>query len=415
MTASREKLYEEIWAEPITVVSKRYGVSDSFLVRICKRLNVPRPPMGYWAKLAAGKKSPKALLPDSKPGDEIEWSRNGMTERAPYPTPKAPENHQSKRIRQRKNRPSKHSLVTEAPQHFKDVRQTDNGYLKPTKRLLLDLIVSDKTLSRALDITNELFLLLEDFGHHVVIATQDRHFRRESFDEREQAQHGNRYSNLWGPGQPTVVFVGTVAIGLTIFETSEEVEFRYVNSEYIRVDELPNHKVKPHQLIHSWTTKRDTPSGRLCVQAYSPYTGTSWKHIWRETKSGDFPGQFLSIVKALEQEASNIVNLVQEAERRAKIRQDEWEAQWQKRRLEEDEKKRIQNIKDSKNELLSIIEAWDETKRIDEFFKDAQLRAQDLPENDRLTIEQRLMEARELLGTLDALERFKAWKSPINR
>jgi hypothetical protein len=117
----------------------------------------------------------------------------------------------------------------------------------------------------------------------------------------------------------------------------------------------------------------------------------------------------------LEQEASNIANLVQEAERQAKIRQDELEAQWQKWRLEEDEKKRIQNIKDSKNELLSIIEAWAETKRIDEFFKDAQLRAQDLSESDRLTIEQRLMDARELLGTLDALERLKTWKSPINR
>jgi vacuolar-type H+-ATPase subunit I/STV1 len=151
------------------------------------------------------------------------------------------------------------------------------------------------------------------------------------------------------------------------------------------------------------------------VQAYSPYTGTSWKHEWRESKSGDFPGQFLSIVKSLQQEASNIVNLVEENERQTKIRHDEWEIQQQKWRRKEDEKKQIKNIKDSKTELLSIIEAWVDTKRIDEFFKDAQLRAQDLSENDRQTIELRLMEARELLGTLDALERFKTWKSPMNR
>ncbi len=59
MTVSREKIFEEIWAEPITTVSKRYDVSDSFFVRICKRLNVPRPPKGYWAKLATGISSPK--------------------------------------------------------------------------------------------------------------------------------------------------------------------------------------------------------------------------------------------------------------------------------------------------------------------------------------------------------------------
>ncbi|WP_162084277.1 hypothetical protein [Sulfuriferula nivalis] len=151
------------------------------------------------------------------------------------------------------------------------------------------------------------------------------------------------------------------------------------------------------------------------MQAYSPYTGTSWKHEWRESKSSDFPGQFLSIVKALEQEASNIVNLVEEDERQAKIRHDEWEIQQQKWCREEDEKKRIKNVKDSKNELLSIIETWADTKRIDEFFKDVELRAQDLSEKNRHTIEHRLMEARELLGTLDALERFKTWKSPMNR
>lgn len=53
MSVSREKLYDEIWAEPITKVSKRYGVSDSYLVRILKNLNIPRPSRGYWAMVAA--------------------------------------------------------------------------------------------------------------------------------------------------------------------------------------------------------------------------------------------------------------------------------------------------------------------------------------------------------------------------
>ena len=65
--------------------------------------------------------------------------------------------------------------------------------------------------------------------------------------------------------------------------------------------------------------------------------------------------------------------------------------------------------------IFSIIESWAEAKRIDAFFKDAQLRTIELSENDRLAVETKLIEARKLLGTLDALERFKQWKSPIER
>jgi hypothetical protein len=43
MATSCEKLYDEVWAEPITKVFQRYGVSDSFLIRVLSRLNGTRP------------------------------------------------------------------------------------------------------------------------------------------------------------------------------------------------------------------------------------------------------------------------------------------------------------------------------------------------------------------------------------
>ena len=51
----REELYEEVWAEPVTKVAKRYAISDVGLRKICLDLGVPLPPVGYWAKLAAGR------------------------------------------------------------------------------------------------------------------------------------------------------------------------------------------------------------------------------------------------------------------------------------------------------------------------------------------------------------------------
>src|SRR5450830_481052 len=80
MSVTREKLFDEIWAEPIIKVSKRYGVSDSYLVRILKSLNIPRPPRGYWAMVAAGIHPEKPSLPAAKLGDAITWSRDGHTE-----------------------------------------------------------------------------------------------------------------------------------------------------------------------------------------------------------------------------------------------------------------------------------------------------------------------------------------------
>jgi hypothetical protein len=49
-------LYEEVWQSPIRKVAKRYGIFDMMLKKICKQLDVPTTPRGYWAKLAAGKK-----------------------------------------------------------------------------------------------------------------------------------------------------------------------------------------------------------------------------------------------------------------------------------------------------------------------------------------------------------------------
>jgi hypothetical protein len=49
---SRETLYELVWSQPMLKVATRYGVSSSYMARVCTLLNVPRPERGYWAKLA---------------------------------------------------------------------------------------------------------------------------------------------------------------------------------------------------------------------------------------------------------------------------------------------------------------------------------------------------------------------------
>jgi hypothetical protein len=65
---SREQLYRELWSEPTTTVAKRYGISDVGLAKVCRRYDIPKPGLGYWAKVKHGKPVKKILLPPAPRG-----------------------------------------------------------------------------------------------------------------------------------------------------------------------------------------------------------------------------------------------------------------------------------------------------------------------------------------------------------
>lgn len=60
----RKTLYEEVWKAPVVKVATRYGVSDVMIHKVCKALNIPVPPRGYWAKKAAGQPVEQVPLPE---------------------------------------------------------------------------------------------------------------------------------------------------------------------------------------------------------------------------------------------------------------------------------------------------------------------------------------------------------------
>ena len=62
-TITREELYELVWSMPMTRASKRLGVSDVMLGRVCRERCVPRPPQGYWAPLLSEKKRSQFIKP----------------------------------------------------------------------------------------------------------------------------------------------------------------------------------------------------------------------------------------------------------------------------------------------------------------------------------------------------------------
>jgi len=85
MSVTSDKLYEEVWAEPMAKVAVRYRISANYLARVCHHLNVPFPHRGYWAKRQLGKAPTRLPLPAPRPAESKDrtW--------APEPVGEVPE------------------------------------------------------------------------------------------------------------------------------------------------------------------------------------------------------------------------------------------------------------------------------------------------------------------------------------
>ncbi len=77
----REKLYEQVWNAPVIQVAKLYGVSNVAIKKMCKSMNIPTPPNGYWTKLRNGKKVQKIPLAPAKEGQNIRYGIDPNTKK----------------------------------------------------------------------------------------------------------------------------------------------------------------------------------------------------------------------------------------------------------------------------------------------------------------------------------------------
>lgn len=50
---TRRALYELVWTQPRTELAKQFKISDVALGKLCRQMNVPAPPQGYWAHVAS--------------------------------------------------------------------------------------------------------------------------------------------------------------------------------------------------------------------------------------------------------------------------------------------------------------------------------------------------------------------------
>ncbi len=72
LEVTREELYRDVWARPVTQVAADYGISNVALKKICRKHGIPVPGRGHWQRKAARKKiGPAQRLGAGKVGEPI--------------------------------------------------------------------------------------------------------------------------------------------------------------------------------------------------------------------------------------------------------------------------------------------------------------------------------------------------------
>ncbi len=175
----REELYEKVWEKPMLKVAEEYGVSSVALGKTCRKLCVPVPGRGHWAKLAHGhqgarkiplpkldkvpvifrsaiaaKKLPSVDQTDPELAAVDELLSSGALSAQPVdPTART------------------HPLIRHTASLLRSrSRKDEHGILLPRDVGGLDVKVSEGTLERALQVMAQVVAVLERQGHSVTVS-----------------------------------------------------------------------------------------------------------------------------------------------------------------------------------------------------------------------------------------------------
>lgn len=165
----RQKLYEQVWTIPGIRLATLYGISDVGLAKVCRRYKIPRPPPGYWAKLAAGKSVPRAKLP------RIEDERYRTVSMQGWDLPEGVLETKAKGLIAPMSvdvdsRTEMHVLAANAREQLSKSKLDQNGLLRTDSSSAFDVRVSPPSVDRAIRILDSLIRKWEVQGGTVEVA-----------------------------------------------------------------------------------------------------------------------------------------------------------------------------------------------------------------------------------------------------
>lgn len=282
---TRLELYELIWKDPIVHVAKRFGISDVALRKTCIRHNVPTPPLGYWAKLAHGKKVIKPELPSLKQGEHKHVHLHYKIDKqlpehvtADLASVKSQEAEFRLSIKVPKTKPAKlHHATTVLEGHLLSSKESNDGFLSWGYIYKPSLYLSKQSTQRAMIILDSLFKAIEAHGGTVRIEKDiDLTFDDEPFQLVLRESRGKR------PYEPTAE------------DLKEQARYNQKSRE------MPSLYPPKEKVWRSWD---HYPSGRLGIELTDPkqssWTGENLVGRWYDRKAKSLEDYLQDTIPAL--------------------------------------------------------------------------------------------------------------------
>jgi hypothetical protein len=172
---TREELYAQVWAEPMTSLAQRYGLSDRGLAKICTRMGIPVPGRGYWARVQSGQVPLQAKLPKikarqkavvnlNKRGHILEETKE-LQDVAGYIES---EMHPENQITVPDALVDPLPLVEKTAKSLRAAGADDHGMVRPRAKRCLDIRVGKESIERAERIMDTLLKALDVRGIELI-------------------------------------------------------------------------------------------------------------------------------------------------------------------------------------------------------------------------------------------------------
>ncbi|HDG1697370.1 TPA: hypothetical protein PFE29_004256 [Kluyvera ascorbata] len=411
----REELYRLVWREPAERIASLYNISKEQLTKRCAELRIPRPLAGYWKALAKGTAPAVPALPDLKSG-KVEKSPRKTSQATP-PLTKISSKVAALAPRKRaRTAGSGYALIDDLKTYLPVSSVTKDGYYKPTKKKLLDLNVSETAFNSAIDFLSRFFAALGKQGYWVRLAEGNEGLHCQGIDIKEDPKEGGlRYDSLWRPCSASIICFGDMLFGFSLAEMTEYVPAKEINGRYIRDETMIRWIRGKYDKPFRYVIRHALPTGRFLLQLYSPYSSTNWQVEFRQTKQCGIVSQIPKIISVMR----DAVPLIKKQQEEARVKAEKRRIQWELDERRYRERDRIREEKDAYDaslaELKVIMAQWAEDKRIEQFFREVELGAAMLDEQQKALIMDRLQLARQFLLADSASDRLLEWKTPQER